>query len=743
MDKYIETALPLAEINDAAIREKAGKPGHPANLHMWWGRSPVASSLAALSAAVSDFSEDTAAADMAQIAQVASDDPDALEAFCRKWGEGAKAPTVWDPFAGFGSIPIAAQKLGLKVAANDLNPVAAMLTRAAVDIPSRFAGRPPVHPGEAGRAAYSDAQGLAEDVQFYGEWLENQALKRLADVYPQTKAGQIPFAWLWVRTVKCPNPACNCKIPLGSSFILQKTKTAQVWVEPIEQDGEIQFTIHDGECPAEKESNKIGAGGAKFRCPVCGEITTDEYIKKMGLAHELGAEMMAVVTNTGGQKIFLAPDDAQKSAAAVQRPEDAPPGSIPSNAHWFSPPGYGITDYADLFTPRQLLMLTIFSDLVRRAQDMAASAALAAGMDVAGGSLEAGGNGALAYGQALGVYLAFVVDKMADYNSSMCSWRTAGGNIRSTFGRQAIPMVWTFAEGNPFSSVSGNFKAMLKSVVDSVTHLACGEPAVLTQDNAVTMAHPRNTLVCTELPYYRDIGYADLSDFFYIWLRRSLKETYPQMFLPMVTSKNELSTVSTYYGVPKEESEKTYRADMLTVCGKLYECCSEDYPALLFYCFRKNDLESIKHSSIGSTPSAWEFMLDSLLTAGFRINAVWPMRSEPVSEKADSTRVLLVARKGTDRRGQITRRGFINTLKRELPEKLARLWLGHVQPEDELLSCLGQGLSVFSAYESVLNADGSAMSVHDALQVIYLECEDYIEQRKAAFSENAAESKEE
>lgn len=742
MDKYIEMALPLAEINDTAIRERAGKPGHPANLHMWWGRSPVASSLASLAAAVLDYSEETSLSDIEQIAQIASGDPDALEAFRRKWSDEAEVPTVWDPFAGFGGIPIAAQKLGMKVVANDLNPVAAMLTRAAVDIPSRFAGQPPVHPGKVGCAAYSGAQGLAEDVQFYGEWLENQALKQLAEVYPQTKNGEIPFAWLWVRTVQCPNPACSCKIPLGSSFVLQKSKTAQVWVEPIEQDGEMQFTIHDGECPAEKESNKIGAGGAKFRCPVCGEITTDEYIKKMGLSHELGAEMMAVVTNTGGQKTFLAPDGTQKSAAAVQRPEDAPPGEIPSNAHWFSPPGYGIRGYADLFTPRQLLMLTTVSDLVRRAQDMAASAALAAGKDANGGSLETGGTGALAYGQAVGVYLAFVVDKLADYNSSMCSWRTAGANIRSTFGRQAIPMAWTFAEGNPFSSASGNFKAMLRSVVDSVAHLACGEPAVVTQDNAVTMTHPHNKLVCTELPYYRDIGYADLSDFFYLWLRRSLKETYPQMFLPLVTSKEELSTVSTYYGVSKEDAEETYQADIQVVCERLYECCSADYPAMLFYCFRKNDMACMVNGNPGCNGSVWEFMLESLLAAGFSISAVWPMRSEPVSEKADSTRVLIVARKGNGRSGQITRRGFIHSLKRTLPIQVHTVLSGHVLPEDVLLSLIGQGLRVFTEYQTVLNADGTAMYVHDALQIIYQECVNEIAQREDAATDTDTAARE-
>lgn len=743
MRKYIETALPLAEINDAAIREKAGKRGHPANLHMWWGRSPEASSLAALSAAVMDFTTETSEQDLELIAKTASGDQEALKKVRGRLKENGNLPVVWDAFAGFGGIPIAAQKLGLNAAANDLNPVAAMLTRAAVDIPARFAGHTPVHPGAANRASYSGAQGLAEDVRFYGAWMENQALKLLSDAYPQTDRGEIPFAWIWVRTVKCPNPACGCRIPLGSSYVLSKSKTAPYWAEPMGGEGELRFRIREGQCPADRESNKVGGNGARFRCPVCGEITTDEYIKKMGAGHELGAQMMAVVTNSGGKKSFLEPDKAQQDAADIEAMEDVPPGAIPANAHWFSPPGYGFTEYADLFTARQMMMLSTFSDLVRKAQDMAASAALAAGMRECGGSLEDGGAGALAYGQAVGVYLAFAVDKMADYNSSMCSWRTAGGNIRSTFGRQAIPMVWTFAEGNPFSNVSGNFKAVLGSVAESVENLGCGSPAAVSQDNALTMEHPQNALVCTEPPYYRDIGYADLSDFFYIWLRRSLKETCPRMFQPMVTSKEELSTVSTYYGASKADAEARYQADMKAVCGKLYESSSVEYPALLFYCFRKNDLECVIHGGAGGNQSAWEFMLDALLSVGFSITAVWPMRSEPASEKADSIRALIVARKGAERRGQIARRGFINALKRELPDKLHGLWLGHVRPEDELLACMGQGLSVFSAFDSVLNADGSPMSVHDALQAVYLECEDAIERRRAAGSKDAAQTREE
>ena len=323
------------------------------------------------------------------------------------------------------------------------------------------------------------------------------------------------------------------------------------------ENGELHFEIHEGECPKDKESNKVSGNGARFRCPVCGEITTDEYIKKMGAAHALGAQMLAVVTNTNGKKCFLVPSEIQKAAADVGNAGRNPPGSdsdkrtlVLAPRLWY----YGICRF--VYRTRQMQMLCTFSDLVRKAQDMAASAALAAGMSETGGSLEASGTGALAYGQAVGVYLAFVVDKMADYNSSMCSWRTAGGNIRSTFGRQAIPMVWTFAEGNPFSSVSGNFKTLLGSVAESVEHLGCGSAVVVSQENALSMEHPQNVMICTELPYYRDIGYANLSDFFYIWLRRSLKETYPQMFLSMVTPKEELSTVSTYYGVPKERQRQ-------------------------------------------------------------------------------------------------------------------------------------------------------------------------------------------
>ncbi len=741
MAKIVETALPLAEINEAAIREKAGKTGRPANMHLWWGRSPLASSLAALAAAALDFSRETAAEDAGLLAAVARGDRGALERARERLGRVAGLPPVWDPFSGYGGIPFAAQTLGLRSAANDLNPVAALLTKAAVEFPARFSSLPPVHPGAPLNAAYSGAEGLAEDVRYYGEWLARRARDRLADVYPPTASGETPLAWLWVRTVRCPNPACGREMPLAGSYVLRKSGGAPVWAEPSFADGGLAFEMREGDCPKGRESNKVGEG-ARFRCPFCGEVTTDAYVKKKGQAREMGAVMMAVVTDSGGGKSFAVPDETQRAAAAVRPPDDVPALAMPRNAHSFSPPGYGFARYADLFTARQLLALSTFADLVCEAQNVAASAALAAGMSETGGPLEDGGAGALAYGQAVGVYLALAVDRLAEYGSSMCSWRADGANVRSVFGRQAVPMVWTFAEGNPFSGVAGNFKSSVECVAAGVARSRVSAPAVVSRDNAVTMEHPKDALVCVELPYYRDVAYADLSDFFYIWLRRALKGSFPKLFRPEAAPRDELSTVSTYAGASKDEAEALYRSQLKTVCEKLYASASADYPALLFCRVRVDDLAGTARESAGEGLSAWEFMLESLMGAGFAVTAVWPARAEPVSQRACFVRALIVARKDARGGGRTTRREFIRALKRELPGKVETILSARVRPEDELLSFLGQGLGVFSRFREVLNADGTAMSVREALRVVGAECADAVARRIDAASQQGAETAE-
>lgn len=729
MKKLIEVALPLKEINEKTLREKKIAPGHPANLHLWWGRSPISSVQSALAASMVDAPESG---------------QELLERLNRVqsgiYPEFGKKPTVFDPFCGFGGIPLAAQSLGLPVIAGDLNPVAVMLTKAATEIPAKFADCSPVNRVSIEKR-YSGTQGLAEDVAYYGDWLREKAYEKLKGLYPKEPEGN-PSAWIWVRTVKCPNPACGCQMPLASSYVLRSKGKEETWAEPVCKDGKVTFELKTGRCPETHRSNKISNNGAVFCCPACGSLTTNAYVKQMGQEHQLGAQMMAIVLETEDGTRYIAPNKAQELAADVPVPEDIPPGEIPDNPHWFTPPGFGFQNYTDLFSPRQLTMLTTFCDLLCAVQDKVSSDALAAGMDVSGGGLAQGGTGALAYGQAIGVYLAFVIDKMADANSTICSWRTTGGSLRNTFGRQAIPMVWTYAEGNPFSHITGNFSAALKSVVDSIQNLSCGSKVTVYQGDARAVTFPQNIMVCTELPYYKAIGYAPLSDFFYIWMRKSLKPVYPELFNPMVTSKEELSTCGQYEGRDAAECEQDYEVQMGNLLGRLAQCADQYFPQLFFFEFHKADEKALHTNFNGPVPTPWEIMLSSLVQAGYAVTAVWPMRSAPASEKADGARVLIVARTAAQD-GQITRRGFVSTLKRELPDVLDRLLCAGVDDCDQRIVGIGGGLSVFTRYKKVLNADGSNMNMHDALQIIYQEVVEFIAKKAVDGVHEAAKLEEE
>ena len=726
MHKLIETALPLSDIQARGLRERTGAPGHPANLHMWWGRSPLVSTSVALRTALVDA-------------------PDSREelhsrlerAMAGSFADLGEKPTIFDPFSGFGGIPLVAQQMDLPVIAGDLNPVAVMLTKAAVEIPATFSNRQPVNPMSLVKN-YTGTAGLAEDVAYYGEWMIQAARERLSELYPNEPDGQ-PMAWIWARTVRCPNPACGCQMPLASNFVLYGKAGNEIWAEPVHENGKIHFEIRNGSCQTEQTSNKIGKQGAIFRCPVCGSLTTDSYVKQMGKEHQLGAQMMAVVIDTPNGKKYLAPNSRQEIAADVPVPEDIPHGEIPDNLHWFSPPGFGMSNFADLFSPRQLTFLTTSCDLLKEVQDKVASDALAAGMSESGGSLSEGGAGALAYGQAVSIYLAFVIDKLADANSTICSWRTSGGGLRNTFGRQSIPMTWTYAEGNPFSGITGNFSGALKNVVAAIKKLPGGSQAKVYQGDAVTTQFPENVLVCTELPYYKSIGYAHLSDFFYIWLRQSLKTVFPELFGQMVTSKEELSTVGQYYGADPETCDREYKEKLQIVLEKLHQCAAADYPSLLFYELHKADIQAWEFDGADSNSiSPWATIMEQLNEVGFSVTAVWPMRTSTTVDNADGLRILIVVRKNAKSR-QTTKRGFINTLKRELPLLLERRFSAGVDEEDQLIVGIGCGLDIFTKYQRVINADGTTTNVRDALHIISQEIKEWMQSAAA----NAGETVEE
>ena len=738
MRKLIEAALPLKTLNQSSISDKARK-GHPGNMHLWWNRSPIDSSAALLSAAMTDAVPEEIGLKVKQLEKMAAGETAAQ----RKTDH---PPVVYDPFSGSGGLTIAAQKAGLEVYAGDLNAVATLLTKAAAEIPSRFADKRPVNP-QAESKKFSGAEGLASDVDYYGNLLKKEAYLKIGNHYRNvhlSEAGEASvYAWIWVRTIKCPNPACGCTMPLASSYVLSKTKNCEFWAEPEITDRVLQFKIHRGACPAEKESNKHGSNGSKFQCPVCGEITKDEYVKSVGKSGGLNVQMMAVSALTCSGRVFLEPDENQVKAAAVPKAEDPPLGSLPDNVRWFSPPGFGITEYADLYTPRQLLLLTALCDLIPKIQEKAYEDAVRTGYTEDNLSLNDGGNGALAYSQAMSVYLALVIGKLANFQSTVCTWDNRNGNIRAAFTRQAIPMTWVFAEGNPFSAPTGNYDSMLKNVVESVEKLYTGVPAIVTQKNALSLKFSPNSILFTELPYYDHIGYADLSDYFYIWLRRCLKDIYPKLFEKVVTSKEELCSIPEHYDGNAEKAITSYREGIKELCSHFAEAASEEYPSIIFYKYDKQDEQIIKSGEETGKTGALEFLLSSLYDAGFMLTALWLVRSERSNAGFDSQRIAIVFRKKAPERPNTTRRNVVNIIKRELPGMLSTAFSAEIDEPDKLIAGLGLGLSVFSRYGKVINADGTSMSIHDALTIIYQEVLEYLKE-KAAYSEaDAAQSEEE
>ena len=697
MKKLIETTLPLKAIQSADVGDRAGISGHPANLHIWWGRTPIASTAAILKAAMLD--EDPSIGKSIQ-----DDVPD-------------RGVTVFDPFAGFGGIPLAAQRLGLKSISGDLNPVAVMLNKAATEIPAQFAGAGPVHM-QIEHLDGNGAQGLAADVAFYGQWMLRKAKERLRPLYPQWE-GQDVQAWLWTRTVKCPNPACGCEIPLAGSYVLSSRTGRAAWAEPVIRDGELRFSVHAGPCPPDRVTNKFGNQGMRFRCISCGEITSDAYVKAMGSQHQIGSRLMAVMTEQQGKKRFDPPGEAQTCAADIPMPDAAPPGSIPDKVHCFRPPSFGYTEFAELYTPRQMQMLLTFSDLLREVQDKAASDALAAGMSPTGGTLGKGGTGALAYGEAISVYLALLVDLLAEYNACTCSWDHRSCTSRSAFRMQTIPMPFSFGEGNPLTDQTGGFPSLLKKLTASIAGLPGGAESRVFFGNAVTEPFPEHVMVCTELPYSKETGLAPLSDYFYIWLRRSLRHIYPELFSQTVTAKEELSAASEHYGAAPEQGRAQYEADLKTVCRKLYDCAVRDYPALMITAYRKEDA-LLRDSAV----SAWESVLDGVLSAGFSISNLLPLWDKKAAERGAGARVLIVCRKGQEKRPGLTRREFVSSFKRAFPEHLEELFR-NADPADRRIIAMGCGISIFSEYKAILNADGSRMSTRDALQIILQEIDGF------------------
>ena len=771
--KLIEVALPLEAINAESAREKSIRHGHPSTLHLWWARRPLAAARAVIwSSLVDDPSEHPEQFPTEEeqnqerqrlfgileklVKWENSNNPAVLDAAKAEIlrSTGNNPPPLLDPFAGGGAIPLEAQRLGLEAHAHDLNPVAVMINKAMIEIPPKFAGQAPVNPEARaqfdGEGGWSDAKGLAEDVRYYGEWMKQQAFKKIGHLYPKVKVpadqggGEATvIAWIWARTVKCPNPACGCEMPLASSFVLSKKKGKEAWVKPIPTGDHVDFEVQQGKCPKEYESFKVGRS-AIFKCPCCGEITTDAYVKKNGQLHKIGAQLMAVVAEGRRGRIYLTPDEEQRLAASVVKPEDYPDGSMPTNPRWFSPPAFGMTEYSDLFTNRQLTALTTFSELVDEAQKQVEVDAVAAGYPNDHIALSKGGIGARAYGEAVGTYLSFLLGKLSNRNSTLCRWDTGYEKIGNTFGRQALPMVWSYAETDPFSGSSGSIDSALSNIVDFLFESSCKKSCVgfVKQFDAQSDCGLRNVMVSTDPPYYDNIGYADLSDFFYIWMRQALKQTYPDLFRTMLVPKSEELVATPYrFEGSVERARDFFEKGMLHTCQQIYQYAREDIPVTIYYAYKQSDTDT-GETETKTASTGWETMLSSVIQAGFSITGTWPMRTELTTAlkgniNALASSIVLVCRKRSADAPMVTRRSFIAELKRELRPALQKLQRSNIAPVDLAQSAIGPGMGVYSKYSKVLEADGTPMTVRSALQIINQELDVYFNEQDGELDQNS------
>lgn len=793
--KLIEVALPLDAINAAAGKEKSIRHGHPSTLHLWWARRPLAAARAVIfGQLVNDpgyqqgggfkygRNKKEAAAERKRLFKIIEDlvlwgnttNEEVLgrarAEICRSWREvcdlnkdhpqaadlfnADKLPAFHDPFAGGGAIPLEAQRLGLEAYASDLNPVAVLINKAMIEIPPKFTGREPISlAAQKTKSTKKDlgmerhwpgASGLAEDVRYYGEWMGEEAQKRIGYLYPpieitaeiaRERPDLKPFvgqkltvtAWIWARSVASPNPAFrHLHVPLASTFMLSSKPGKEAYVEPVIEGGAYRFVVKLGK-PNAAAKNGTKCGRGIFRCLMSDVPISGDHIKAEGKAGRMGTRLMAIVAEGGRGRIYLPPTEAMEALARKAKPEWTPDVEFFQQALGFRIGNYGMTKWSDLFSARQLTALTTFSDLVQEARAQVLHDAVAAGLADDGQSLVAAGTAATAYADAVGVYLACGISRACDYWNSNATWEPGGGFVAHAFTRNAIPMVWDFAESNPFSDSSGNWLSTCMDWIERVIQNFMpgnGGQALLAEAQTQTISTDR--IVSTDPPYYDNIGYADLSDFFYVWLRHSSKKTFPDLFATLAVPKAEelVATPARHGG--KEAAEAFFLEGMTQAMHRLATQAHRAFPVTIYYAFKQAESESDE----GTASTGWETFLDAVIKAGFAITGTWPLRTERdartrgIGSNALASSIVLVCRNRPQDAPPISRREFMRELNAVLPEALDEMTKGAgddrspVAPVDLSQAIIGPGMAVFSKYAAVLEADGSPMSVRTALQLI-------------------------
>jgi putative DNA methylase len=771
--KLIEVSIPLEAINAASAREKSIRHGHPSTLHLWWARRPLAACRAVLFAQLVDDpsawperfpGEEAQEAErrrlhalIAELVKWENSNNELVLNAARweiarsvAWGLGeepppredetaildylqTKAPPVYDPFCGGGSIPLEAQRLGLRAYGSDLNPVAVLISKALVEIPPKFAACPPVHPGHDKHKHYRGAQGLAEDVRYYGQWMRDEAERRIGHLYPKARlrdgSEAAVIAWLWARTVRSPDPrAKGAMVPLVSSFVLSTKEGRKAWVEPIidpaAPDG-WRFEVRTGTlAKADEDRLKKGtktARGPNFECVLTGAAINGDHVKAEGMAGRMGARLMAIVAEGNRSRAYLVPIASQEAAALPANPAevDTIAQALPDDPRAIWCTLYGLNSFDKLFTPRQLVALTTFSDLVGGARKKALVDARAAGLPGDSIRLHEGGTGAAAYADAIATYLAFAVSKASTRSCSLTIWEPGMGRLAGAMGRQALPMQWSYAETNPLAGAGGDIAGTAASVAENLDNVGFGRAAPIRALAAQRNSFSDNPIIiATDPPYYDNIGYADLSDFFYVWLKRSLAHIWPDLFRRLTTPKEEELVANPYRHGGRDAAEAFFMLGMKEALRAVRKNTTAAAPLTLYYAFKQSEI-----AEDGITSAGWASFLQAVFDAGLEVDGTWPVRTEATNAlkakvNALASSVVLVCRKRSENAPTTTRADFLRALRNEMPDAVDKIRKASVGPVDMPQSVIGPGMGVFTRYARVLEDDDTPMSVKTALALI-------------------------
>lgn len=792
--KLIEVALPLQAINDASRREKSIRHGHPSTLHLWWARRPLAAARAVIFAQMVDDpsslpdlfpTEKAQEKERARLFRIIEDlvkwesttnkavlqkaRDEIWQSWRRACAENAddprahlfdrhRLPSFHDPFAGGGTLPLEAQRLGLESYASDLNPVAVLINKAMIEIPPEVANGAPVNPewasksdGEKALTTWTGTQGLAADVRYYGQWVRDQAEKRIGHLYPKVKvtaqlAASRPdlepllgqeltvVAWLWARSVKSPNPAFrDLDVPLTSTFYLSTKAGHEAYVEPIIGERSYEFVVRVGK-PTSAKLIERGTkdNGSNFRCIMSGSVIDANYIRSEAQSGRMRTRLLAVICEGSGGRIFVSPTQEMESLA-LSAPEIWKPDLVvPTQCHDVDRlPMYGMPSWGDAFSARQRLALTTFADLIQDARAQIYDDASQTSYISENNSANLAS--ARQYADAVSIFLALAVGRSANYWSSLTPW--AGDFIVQTFGRNAIRMVWDYAEANPFSKSTANWLGAIdwiaKVIESSLSAFAAGHSQ---QAAAQGQNISQDKVVSTDPPYYDNIGYAELSDFFYVWLRRALRSIESELFGTLAVPKVDELVAAVHRHGDKKNAEKFFLNGMTDAIHRIAISSHSAFPVTIYYAFKQAETKKDE----GTASTGWETFLDAVIRAGFGITGTWPIRTERDQGLKTGTNVLassivLVCRPRSADAATATRREFVAALREELPKALRNLQAGNIAPVDLAQAAIGPGMGVYTRYPKVLDAEGKPVSVREALALINATLDEALAEQEGDF----------